>query len=143
MVGLLDIAPSTQTIRVAGAEIAVYGVSAKGVASLFHRFPALRKAFAGKDMSADFTAEKLVELVPEAIAAIIAAGCGHPGDPEAEKVAERLPVAEQAEALEVILKLTMPQGVGPFVDRINRLRDALSAESGKVRVTKSPSPVKR
>ena len=76
MVGLIDIAPSVETVDVQGTSVAVHGVSAKGVAHLLGRFPELRKLMTGQEVEA----EQLMAMGGDAVAAIIAAGCGYPGD---------------------------------------------------------------
>jgi hypothetical protein len=44
-----------------------------------------------------------------------------PGDSQAEAAAGRLGLDEQAELLAAIMTLTMPQGIGPFVDKLSRM----------------------
>lgn len=127
MTGLLDIAKSEHTVPVQGKEIPVYGVSARGFASLFARFPDVAELFQGRDV--EFTPQKLIELVPDAIAAIISAGTGEPGNKEVEEVAARLPAGDQLLLIEKIVELTMPQGVGPFVDRLQSLAGVAGVQS--------------
>ena len=76
MVGLIDIAPSVETVDVQGASVAVHGVSAKGIAHLLGRFPELRMLMTGQQVET----EQLMAMGGDAVAAIIAAGCGYPGD---------------------------------------------------------------
>ena len=117
MVGLLDIAPLTQTVTVRDHPIEVTGVSANGLAQLLLRFPELRALISGRDVGLD----QLLALGGDIIAAIIAAGCGQAGDAEAEAAAGRLGLDDQAELLAAIMTLTMPQGIGPFVDKLSRM----------------------
>lgn len=117
MVGLLEIAPLTQIVTVRDQPIEVTGVSAKGVAQLLLRFPELRALISGRQVGHD----QLLALGGDIIAAVIAAGCGHPGDELAEAASSRLGLDDQAELLAAIVKLTMPQGIGPFVDKLSRL----------------------
>jgi len=119
MPGLLDIAASTESVTVGGVSVPVHGISAKGIAYLIGRFPAVRAMFAEKKMA--FNPEELMRLVPDALAAIIACGCGNVNDPAAEEIASNLPAETQAEFLDKIVTLTMPKGVGPFVDRLASL----------------------
>ena len=140
MPGLLDIAQSTKKVAIAGGEVPVYGVSAKGIAYLFERFPVIRELLTGK--SADLSPATLTKLVPDAIAAIIAAGTGSPGDAATEEVAERLPAADQVALLEEILKLTMPQGAGPFVEKLMGLAGLMGVESINIPDMKSPQQSK-
>lgn len=117
MVGLLDIAPLTKTVTIRDQPIEVTGVSAKGLAQLLLRFPELRALISGREVGLD----QLLSLGGDIIAAIIAAGCGQAGDAQAEAAAGRLGLDDQAELLAAIMTLTMPQGLGPFVDRLARM----------------------
>ena len=110
MVGLIDIAPSVETVEVQGASVTVHGVSASGLAYLLGRFPDLRKLMTGLEVET----EQLMAIGGDAVAAIIAAGCGYPGDEKAEAVAGKLSLDAQADFLGAILRLTLPQGHRPF-----------------------------
>lgn len=123
MAGLVDIAPQTDSVSVGAVKVPVYGVSAKGIAHLLGRFPELRMLMSGKAV----TAEALMAIGGDVVAAIIAAGCGYPGDADQEAAAGRLGVSVQADFLEAIIGLTMPQGVGPFVERLQALMGNLGA----------------
>jgi hypothetical protein len=123
MVGLIDIAPRQEVIEVHGAKVAVHGISAKGVAYLLGRFPELRKLMTGLAVDAD----RLMEMGGDAVAAIIAAGCGYPGDEKAEAVAAKLGIDAQADLLAAVLRLTLPVGLGPFVDKLTALGAILDA----------------
>lgn len=136
MVGLLDIAPSTRHVEVGGAQVAVYGVSAHGIAYLITRFPELRELLGG-DLDKVDTAT-VARVVPDAIAAIIAAGCGEPNNPEAEKVAARFSADAQLDLLKEVIDLTMPKGAGPFLEKFNAAMRALDV-SVKEPATPSPS----
>ncbi len=117
MVGLLDIAPLTQTVTVRDHQIEVTGITAKGLAQLLLRFPELRALISGRDVGLD----QLLALGGDIVAAVIAAGSGQADDAGAEAAAGRLGLDDQAELLTAIMKLTMPQGIGPFVDKLSRV----------------------
>jgi hypothetical protein len=138
MPGLLDIAPSSRTVKIGDVDVGVHGVSAKGIAVLLERFPQVREMFVGR--SQELTPDSIVTLIPDAIAAIIAAGTGSPGDPQAEAAAERLPVGVQADLLEAIIAVTMPKGVGPFLDQVMGVIGLVDAGPISTAVGKSPSP---
>lgn len=139
MVGLLDIAPVTERVSVRGQEIEVTGVSAKGVAHLLSRFPELRALVTGRGASP----EALMEIGGDIVAAIIAAGTGYPADERAEKIASELSIGEQADLIASIFKLTMPQGFGPFVEKLTGLGNLLSGEGATAMpAAKSPKPSK-
>lgn len=138
MVGLIDIAPSVETVPVQGASVQVHGVSASGLALLLSRFPDLRKLMTGMEVD---TAQ-LLAVSGEAVAAIIAAGCGYPGDEKAEAVAAKLSLDSQADFLTAILRLTLPRGIGPFVNKLTALSGLLDvdARSDTAQGTTSPKP---
>ena len=94
-----------------GALVTVLGVSAKGLAILLGLFPELRMVMTGQEVQA----EQLMSMGGDAVAAIIAAGCGYPGDEAAERAAGKLSLDAQADLLATIRRLTLPKGVGPFV----------------------------
>jgi hypothetical protein len=82
----------------------------------------------------------------DAVAAIIAAGCGYPADDKAESVAAKLSLDAQADLLTVILRLTLPKGVGPFVEKLTALGGILhadAAQSGTEPASKSRRPSTR
>jgi hypothetical protein len=136
MTGLMDIVPSIKSVPIQGTPVTVPGVSATGIASLLGRFPELKNLMNGKD--AKFTAESLMTSAPTAIAAILAAGTGAPGNPKAEEIAAGLPLNDQLLLLEAIMEVTMPGGLVPFVERLTKLMagaGAPSADGGKVPAT--------
>ncbi len=146
MAGLVDIAAVTETVAVGGVEVEVTGVSARGVASLLGRFPELRKLMTGIEVAV----EDMIAVGPDALAAILAAGTGAPGDKAAEAVAARLPLDAQANLLEAILRITLPGGVGPFVEKLSGLGllvagpdKGAAVPSAKARAMKSRKRSKR
>ena len=137
MVGLIDIAPLTAEVVIRGSSIAVTGVNAKGVAMLLARFPELRALVTGREVAL----EAMFALGGEVVAAVIAAGTGAPGDVQAEKAADNLTLEEQADLLAAIFRLTMPNGVGPFVDRLTALGIGPSGGGGSAMpAPRSPRP---
>jgi hypothetical protein len=139
MVGLLDIAPLSKTVKIQNAEIKVTGVSARGIAFLIGRFPEVKALFAEK--SEPITPERLMQLAPEALAAVLACGCGYvegEGAKKAEEVISNLSAGDQLELLSAVLELTMPQGAGPFVEKLTAMVAAVGGGgSGKAPVSKS------
>ena len=139
MVGLIDIAPSIDIVEVQGTPVTVHGVSASGLASLLGRFPDLRKLMTGLEVE---TAQ-LMAIGGDAVAAIIAAGCGYPGDEKAEAIAGQLSLDAQADFLGAIMRLTLPKGLGPFVAKLTALGqilDADAARSDTAQGSTSPKP---
>jgi hypothetical protein len=113
MSGLLDVAGS-EFVTVGDKQVEVFGVSWKGLASLSARFPAFGLMLNGGDVGS----EHLMGLAQDALGALIAAGCGMLGDEAAEKHAERLSANVQTDLIAAILRRTIPDGPGPFVDKL-------------------------
>lgn len=129
MPGLLDIADLPRTVTIQGVDLQVRGLDALDLANLIGRFDEVRALLSGKDL--EITPERLLEMVPEAIGAILAMGTGDGGNPAAEERAHKLNAGDQLELLAAIIELTMPQGVGPFMVTVNRLVKAVGgATSG-------------
>lgn len=138
MVGLLDIAPLTKSVTVNGKDIEVFGVSAKGVASLFASFPQFRDMF----ISGKIDTTTLAESAPDVVAAIISCGTGTPGNKKAEARAAMLPLEAQLDLLDAIVSLTMPNGAGPFAKRLTGLLNSMQPGTGNgnvARDTAAPS----
>lgn len=131
MASLLDIAPSAATVDVGGVKVPVPGISAQGLASLLSSFPAIRTALLGGGLTID--EDLLMNTGPDAVAAIIAAGCGLPANAEAEAMAASLPFGVQMEFLGEILKATLPDGSKKVFDR-------LGAAAAAVGLSQTPSP---
>lgn len=115
----------TASVFVNGTEIKVSGLSAKSIAALLGRFPELRTLLSGGELEID----RLFEMGGDVVGALIAAGCGYPGNRDAEAVATHLPLDAQADLGAAILRLTMPQGFGPFVEKMSRLGLTLNLQT--------------
>lgn len=142
MVGLLDIAPVIDTVEVNGESVSVPGISVEGIVSLLRRFPVLND-MASKGISV----EGLYAMGPDVVAAVIAAGCGNPGNEQVEQIAKLLNLQAQIDLLNAILKRTMPKGVTPFLESVNRLMatftDPVDLVKAKIEQMKaSPKPSK-
>ena len=138
MAGLVDIAAVIETVTVAGTPVEVPGISAAGVATLLARFPELRKLMSGIEVSP----EDLLKMGPAALAAVLAAGTGEPGNEKAEATAARLTLGDQADLLAAILRVTLPGGLDPFVEKLAGL--GLLMESGAVKPSgKAPASKSR
>jgi hypothetical protein len=137
MVGLIDIAPATEEV----AGVKVYGVSARGIAHLLNRFPEIQKLMAGVKL--DLGVDDIIKLAPDAVSAIIAAGIGKPGDPQTEEEVDRLSLEMQLDFIEAILRLTMPRGVGPFVEKLSSLGNIMNNQSSGGASTKDQGTTSR
>src|SRR4051812_24947742 len=104
---LLDIGPLTEHVPMGDGYMKVYGVSAAGAISIFQRFPHVAVWFKGGGKP---TLEQLINEAPDALAAVIAAGCGNPGNEIAEANAKLMPLETQVDLLEAIGRLTFSKG---------------------------------
>ena len=126
MVSLVDIVPQRRTVRInGGSEVELRGLGLRQIASLLLRFPELRKLFATNAPGLDY--EAVVIAAPDAIGSIIAEAAGQPD--AADNIADALSLDDLAECLIAVRDLTMPDGVGPFMERLEKLVGALPAAS--------------
>lgn len=136
MAGLADIAPEVVSLDYRGASVDCFGVSGGGVAYLLRRHAELRKLFSDlfAGVQVGLGPEDFISLGPAVAASVIAVGATAWDENQskwaaevakAERVAAMMPIASQLEFLSVIIKLTMPDGAGPFVERLTASMGAL------------------
>lgn len=140
MASLLDIAPLKEVVAIRGVDVEVPGISAEGLVYLIQKFEDLRKLFAGKGQ--EIQLEDMLQQSPALIAAFLAAGCGLPGNTDAEAMARKLGTGDQLALMEAVWRLTFPRGLKDFLVALDRCADTLTGESGKVRAMMSPEPSK-
>ena len=105
-VSFLDLvpAPATATVKVntrtGPVELELTGVSLRALADIAKRFPGFARALEGAGNIMDN---------PEALAALVAAALGHPGEPDYERKVEQFPAAETMQMALAIVRLTFPQ----------------------------------
>lgn len=140
MPSLIDIASATTEV----AGVRVRALSGADIADLLGRFTELRKAMSGVSIST----EELIAVAPNAVAAAIAVATMPPedkADPAKktanEQAAVTLGVGLQVDFLDAIIKLSIPAGIGPFMERLEALTAGLDGR-GAAPVTKSPKPSK-
>lgn len=136
MDSLLDIAPITETVEVAGKQIQVSGISIRDIANLIVRFPKLKDLFAGDRDNINATG--LAAMIPEAIGAIIACGVGSPHDKKYEVAANKLATGDQVALLATIITLTLPGGLDPLMARIEGVV-SLAGEKAMLSIREIPS----
>lgn len=118
MTGLMDIAPvAGAKVNIRGVDLEVRGLSLGDIAMLLGRFPKVAEVFSRQEGAM----EAIMRSGHDIIAAIIAAGCGMAGDAEAEEKAEGLSLQEQFEVIVEVVRLTMPDGPRPFVEKLASL----------------------
>ncbi len=131
-----DIGPLYEDIPYGERKLRVYGISAEGIFAIFQRFPEIRTWFQG---GGKVDIKALVAQAPGAIAAVIAAATGKPGNEKTEETARKISVETQLDILEAAGRLTFKNGFGPFVARIVALfAEAKSVNYGRAPDTKSP-----
>ena len=142
MVSLIDIVPQTKTVRInGGSEIELRCLGIRQIANLLLRFPELRKLFSSGAPALDF--DGIVIAAPDAIGAIIAESAGQPD--AADNIAEAFSLDDLAECLLAVRDLSMPNGVGPFMDRLAKLIDVGGVDAlqpGKAVATTTQPPPK-
>lgn len=130
MPNLLDIAPLESSVDVRGKKLPCFGLGAKAIVNLVTRFPVLKEMLfpAGALQLPSELSDPLalIHAAPDAIAAILAAGTGYPGDEKHEEAASNLAIEEQVDLLTEILKLTLPNGLVPFMDKLTLLFGGVS-----------------
>jgi hypothetical protein len=135
MVSLIDIVPQTKDVETTAAGwVELRGLGLRHVADLLVRFPELRKLMVEGAPAVDV--DRLITDAPDAVAAIIAVAARQPE--AAAKIAEDWPVEDVMDCLIVVRDLTMPNGVGPFMERIARLVGGSDGQSGKVPAMNTP-----
>ena len=137
--GLYDISGFGEDVPIGGdppQKIRVKGISAKGILILLMRYPDMQRWLSGQSIAIP----DVMMQTPDAIAAIIAAGTGNPGEGDAEDIASNLPIEIQTDIVEAIYRQTFRSGFGPFVNRVLTLyaNAVASGLPGKVPDTKSP-----
>jgi hypothetical protein len=138
MVSLIDIVPQTRTVRInGGSEVELRGLGVRQIAGLLLRFPELRKLFANGAPALDFEAVAIV--APDAIGNIIAEAARQPD--AADNIADAMSLDDCAECMAAVIDLTMPDGFGPFMEKLGRLIDGgAGLRAGRAAATNTPPP---
>lgn len=124
LASLSDLAGVGRDVTVRGRTVTVTGVSARGLATLFRRFPDLIGAIAGAGLSVS----ALAQMGPDVLAAVIAAGTGSPDDPAAEEVADRLAMSDQLALIEAIMSESFGGDPAGFMKRLESLAAGVGAQ---------------
>jgi hypothetical protein len=140
VITLMDLRRKKKVHQLNGGEhsIEIVGLTAKDYFSILERFPKVAAlSLGGRAMLTE-----ALQSAPGALAAWVAAACGHSGDEEAEKAAlENLTVEEATSIAEASIELTFSKGFGPFFDRLQVVMAQLSpVRTGREPDTTSPSP---
>jgi hypothetical protein len=135
MIGLLDIAPVAETVSIRGKDVSVNGLSLTDIRDLLVAFPSAASLFAN-----GVNAGTLMASAPDLVASAICLAIGLEGKAEELQAVKKLPAGDQVKLLNVVIRLSAPDGIGPFVELIANLAsgaETLGDQSDKVRDTTS------
>lgn len=144
MTSLLDIGPLTEEVKLGSKSVTVHGVTPEGFFYLLAKFPALQNMFGAKAVDPD----GIKAVAPEALAYALAVATTDRGDfDSAKKWTETIELAarkamnlaahHQMALFEAAIRLTFPDGVGPFMKAVMDLADAMNRTTGKAPATTS------
>jgi hypothetical protein len=140
MTSLLDIGPLTEEVPVNGTTATVYGVTPEGFFYLLEKFPAMRSMFGGGVKQIDMG--MLQAVAPSCIAYALAVATTDrsryvtlPLWKEAleatANIAMNLSAHYQMALFQAALRLTFPEGIGPFMKAVETLADSINRVSGQ------------
>jgi hypothetical protein len=121
MVGLPDLAPAKRIVNLRGTDVEVGPITGGDFVDLLMRYPEFKKAYDKKGSVDDTLVASVMKLAPAALAALVASALGKPGDKGEEKKILNLAVGELASLVAAILKVSLPDGTGPFEDVMEAL----------------------
>ena len=146
MTSLLDIGPLTEDVAVNGQKVTVYGVTPEGFFYLLEKFPELRTIFSGgiKTLSMD----TLRDMAPSSIAYALAVATTDRSPfkttqewlavvQQTANVAMNLSAHYQMALFQAAIRLTFPDGIGPFMKGMETLANSIHKVSGTT-ATKAP-----
>lgn len=138
MTSLLDIGPLTELVPVNGKEVSVYGVTPEGFFYLLDKFPVLQKLMGGDGLDVN----KLREVAPTSIAYAIAVATTDRSKykvsaqwlvdvQRAADVALNIGAHYQMALFQAALRMTFPDGIGPFMRGMEELANSIKRVSGQ------------
>lgn len=124
MTDIVNFVPLTAKVEIRGQKISVRGLELDEIGQLVYRFPKFREIKA-------LNASEIIKLMDREIqAAVIAAAAGHAGNEKAEKSFANLSLGERVKLVSKIIEMTMPDGIGPFVELMQTLKPPQDLVSG-------------
>jgi len=151
MTSLLDIGPLTEEVPVGGSKsITVYGVTPEGFFFLLEKFPVLQDMFANGQ---EVNMEALRKVAPESIAYVLAVATTSRAYMTQQdwldiveataNVALNLNATTQMALFQAALRLTFPDGIGPFIAGVEALTASINRVTGEtVQPTTSSKPLR-
>lgn len=122
---LVAIAEQSEKVTVNGTVLTARGIDLLEGVALLQRFPQIAVVFGGG--ASKLAIGEIAKLGRPLLGALIAAGIGSAGDEEVERAAASMGMGNQVKLLAPILRFTMPDGAGPFVEQ---LTDAVQTIGG-------------
>lgn len=124
MTKLSDLINVNRSVEVSpGVHVIVRSLSLHDVAVLLMAFPAIKDAVNTENM-----AKTLLASLPEAACSIIQRGIVDDNDSTLYDIVN-LPFGVQFSLLHAILHLTIPEGFGPFAEKLNEVIVAINQEN--------------
>lgn len=118
MADLLEITPSTRTVKtVRLGEVDVPGLSVGGIAFLIKRHPELLELIQGDGLEKN-DMESLIDLGESVLTSFLAAGLGHPGDENAEKICSQLNPEDTWAIGQAVIEESFPGGAQSFFNKV-------------------------
>ncbi len=136
MQDLLEILPGGKIVPI-GKGVECFGVSLADIGRLVRLFPQLvDQLFSNK-----LDAAALIVMLPDAIVPLMAAGVGQLGNAKAEAGLARLSAYDQILLVSETIALTMPDGPGPFLERLKRAAAVIGLDLARLEaLTPDSSP---
>jgi hypothetical protein len=135
MADFVDIAPLSDVVTVRGNALTTRGLDIPAIGSLAHRFPELGSLLDGGTIELP----AILALSENITSAICAAGCAQ----ISEAGAANLALAEKAEVIASIAKMTMPRGFGPFVETLTGIMGMLPSSQPAARPAGKKAPASK
>lgn len=133
MASFLDVVPVKGRVTIGDQDVDVPGLSFGCLAQLCDRFPDFAALLNG-----GAEAEQLMGLARSTVVAVIAAGCGFPGDAKAEAHAGTFPADQQLVIMTEIVRVTTREGFGPFAKRVVAALDGKGGQPVQAAPTSAP-----
>jgi hypothetical protein len=134
MATLLDIGPLTEDVEVRGVALTVQGLTAGHIFQLFAEFPEMRKMVENKQGNPQ---DIMLGLAPELIAKMIAMALGEARNAEVEAKVKTMGAGDQLTILAAVQRLSFPDGIGPFVDRVTAIMTSAAPKMALVNSSNS------
>lgn len=139
MTSLLDIGPMTEEIPIGDKSVTVRGLSPEGFFYLLEKFPTIRSMFGGGVKNIDISL--LQSVAPTCVAHVLAIAttdrtmydrvdAWRIDIERAATVAINLSAHHQMAIFQSALRLTFPDGLGPFMQAVNMLASSINKVSG-------------